>query len=85
MANHVTFIVIILFAKKYKINFYFRTYGENIVYTDWKKDNYIHAIKEVIGDLKENIGVEMDHMNMLTHKYLSSNILALLSSNSLGN
>lgn len=51
-----------------------RTYGENIVYTDWKKDNYIHAIKEVIGDLKENIGVEMDHMNMLTHKKLSAAI-----------
>ena len=43
-----------------------RTYGENIVYTDWKKDNYIHAIKEVVGDMKDNIGVEMDHMNMLT-------------------
>ena len=49
-------------------NILFRTYGENIVYTDWKKDNYIAAIKEVVGDMKDNIGVEMDHMNLLTHK-----------------
>ena len=45
-----------------------RTYGDNIIYTDWKKDNYIHAIKEIVGDMKDNIGVEMDHMNILTHK-----------------
>jgi len=51
-----------------------RTYGENIVYTDWKKDNYIAAIKEVVGDMKDNIGVEMDHMNLLTHKKLSAAI-----------
>jgi len=49
-----------------------RTYGDNIIYTDWKKDNYIHAIKEIIGDAKENVGVEMDHMNLLTHKKLSA-------------
>ena len=52
----------------------YRTYGENIVYTDWKKDNYIDAIKEVVGDMKDNIGVEMDHMNMLTHSKLSTAI-----------
>ena len=51
-----------------KTNLILRTYGDNIVYTDWKKDNYIHAIKEVVGDMKENIGVEMDHMSLLTHK-----------------
>jgi len=51
-----------------------RTYGDNIVYTDWKKDNYIDAIREVVGDMKDNLGVEMDHMNMLTHKKLSSAI-----------
>ena len=55
-------------SKISKTNWILRTYGDNIVYTDWKKDNYIHAIKEVVGDMKENIGVEMDHMSLLTHK-----------------
>ena len=45
-----------------------RTYGENIIYTDWKKDNFIHAVKEVLGEGTKNIGVEMDHMNVLTFK-----------------
>ena len=27
-----------------------RSYGENVVYTDWKKDNYIQAIKETLGN-----------------------------------
>ena len=45
-----------------------RTYGDNIIYTDWKKDNFIHAVKEVLGDGRKNIGVEMDKMNVLTHK-----------------
>ncbi len=26
------------------------SFGDNLVYTDWKKDNYIQAIKEVLGD-----------------------------------
>ena len=28
-----------------------RSYGENVVYTDWKKDNYFRAIKVVINDI----------------------------------
>ena len=28
-----------------------RSYGENVVYTDWKKDNYFRAIKVVIYDI----------------------------------
>lgn len=45
-----------------------RTYGDNIIYTDWKRDNYISAVAELLGPVR-NIGVEMDHMNVLTHKY----------------
>ena len=26
------------------------SYGDNLVYTDWKKDNYIQAIKETLGN-----------------------------------
>ena len=28
-----------------------RSYGENVVYTDWKKDNYFRAIKVVIHNI----------------------------------
>ena len=45
-----------------------RSHGDNIIYTDWSRDNFIHAIKHVLGDSVRNLGVEMDHMNLLTHK-----------------
>jgi len=45
--------------------------GENIVYTDWRKDNYFQAVKEAIGDLKSyseyptfKLGIEHDHMSI---------------------
>ena len=34
-----------------------RSYGENVVYTDWKKDNYIEAIKQTLG--KEAKGIKI--------------------------
>ena len=42
---------------------YRRTYGENLVYTDWRRDNYIKAVIELIGD-SQKIGTEFDHMNL---------------------
>ena len=43
---------------------YYRTYGNNIVYTDWKKDNFFTAIKETLGDGKGKIGIEFDHLSI---------------------
>ena len=40
-----------------------RTYGENLVYTDWERDNYIKAVKLLLGKSKK-IGIESDHMNL---------------------
>ena len=39
-----------------------RGFGDNIVYTDWKKDNYFKAVKN---EIKNNgrIGIEYDHIN----------------------
>ena len=37
---------------------YRRTYGENLVYTDWRRDNYTKAVIELIGDTKK-IGIEL--------------------------
>ncbi|XP_028408546.1 uncharacterized protein LOC114531099 [Dendronephthya gigantea] len=36
-----------------------RTFGDNIVYTDWHKDNFFHAVKQELGDAK-HVGLEFD-------------------------
>ena len=40
-----------------------RTVGENIVYTDWQRDNYFHAVQQVIPG-KSVVGIEFDHVNL---------------------
>jgi len=47
-------------------------YGDNLVYTDWKKDNYIRALKEAVGVSKGTVGVEFDHMNIQTKDKLQA-------------
>jgi len=40
-----------------------RSHGENLVYTDWRHDNYLRAIASIIGQGKR-VGVEFDHLNI---------------------
>lgn len=40
-----------------------RTVGENIVYTDWQRDNYFRAVQKLL-PASGVIGVEMDHINV---------------------
>ena len=40
-----------------------RTVGENLVYTDWQRDNYFRAAKRVLPQ-KGVLGVEFDHINL---------------------
>ena len=40
-----------------------RCYGENLIYTDWKRDNYFKAIISLVGKVKK-IGIEKDHLTM---------------------
>ncbi|MDO4682966.1 MAG: M24 family metallopeptidase [Lautropia sp.] len=40
-----------------------RSFGDNIVYTDWQRDNYFHAVKTLL-EGKKRIGVEMDHLSV---------------------
>jgi len=42
---------------------YRRTFGENLVYTDWRRDNYLRAVVELATDAK-TIGIEFDHINL---------------------
>ena len=47
-----------------------RSYGENLVYTDWRRDNYQHAVGEVLrqrGITPRRIGVEFDTLSLGAH------------------
>ena len=43
-----------------------RSNCENVVYTDWKKDNFLRAIVSIIGrdQPPKNIGIEEDHLTL---------------------
>ncbi|WP_067725830.1 M24 family metallopeptidase [Oceanobacillus damuensis] len=42
-----------------------RSFEDNIVYTDWNKDNYLYAVKKVLGGAPvKRLGVEDDHMTL---------------------
>jgi creatinase len=40
-----------------------RTFGDNVTYTDWSKENYFTALKGLIKGAKK-IGIEFDHVNL---------------------
>lgn len=38
-----------------------RSFGDNIVYTDWQRDNYFYAVQALLKG-KKRVGVELDHI-----------------------
>ena len=40
-----------------------RTFGDNVVYTDWHRDNYFVAVKRLIPD-GARLGIEFDHITV---------------------
>jgi creatinase len=46
-----------------------RCYGENLIYTDWERDNYFKAIISLVKKVKK-IGIEKDHLTMERHQNL---------------
>jgi creatinase len=40
-----------------------RTFGENVVFTDWRRDNYIRAVQSLV-PVGGRLGVEHDHINL---------------------
>ena len=40
-----------------------RTFGDNVVYTDWHRDNYFVAVKRLIPD-GSRVGIEFDHISL---------------------
>ncbi|MCA3749513.1 MAG: M24 family metallopeptidase [Rubrobacter sp.] len=44
-----------------------RSFDDNIVYTDWQRDNFYHAVKQVLkeaGFSRGRLGIEYDHVNL---------------------
>jgi creatinase len=48
-----------------------RTFGNNVTYTDWQKDNYFHAVRGLTQGVKR-LGIEFDHINLDTMALLRS-------------
>jgi len=46
-----------------------RCYAENLIYTDWERDNYLKAIISLLKNVKK-VGVENDHLTLERHKNL---------------
>ncbi|WP_420547433.1 M24 family metallopeptidase [Curvivirga sp.] len=40
-----------------------RTFGDNITYTDWRKDNFFYAVQGLVKGAKR-IGIEYDHVHL---------------------
>jgi creatinase len=48
---------------------YRRTYGENVVYTDWQRDNYFRAAAQLLAGVRR-LGIEFDHVTLQTRAKL---------------
>ena len=40
-----------------------RTFGDNLVYTDWQRDNYFHAVQGLV-PAGATVGLEFDHVSL---------------------
>lgn len=49
-----------------------RSYQDNVIFTDWKRDNFYKAVRSLVGGTKGKVGVEMDHINMQAYRKLDS-------------
>ena len=47
-----------------------RSAHENVIYTDWKRDNYWRAVREIVGGAGR-LGVEGDHLTLMQRDKLS--------------
>ncbi len=48
-----------------------RTFGENLVYTDWQTDNFFRAVRELI-PARSTVGVEYDDISLVTFEKLKT-------------
>ena len=50
---------------------YRRTYGDNVVYTDWQRDNYFRAAAQLLAGARR-VGVEFDHLTLQSRAKLEA-------------
>ena len=50
-----------------------RCYGENLIYTDWERDNYFKAIISLVKKVKK-IGIENDHLTVEHYQNLKDSL-----------
>ena len=48
-----------------------RTHGDNLVYSDWRRDNYYRAVRDLTGGVSR-LGVEFDHLSVDQFRALES-------------
>ena len=48
-----------------------RSHGDNVIYTDWQRDNYWRAVKGLVGGARR-IGIEADHLTLAQSGKLSA-------------
>jgi creatinase len=48
-----------------------RSYGENVIYTDWQRNNYWRAVQSIIPNAKK-VGIEGDHMTLASRATMDS-------------
>lgn len=47
-----------------------RSFGENVIYTDWARNNYWRAVKQLIGGARR-LGIEGDHLTLAAQSTLN--------------
>ena len=48
-----------------------RSYGDNLIYTDWKRDNYWRAVNHVLTQT-DHVGIEGDHLTLAARQKMAS-------------
>ena len=48
-----------------------RSFGEQVIYTDWQRDNYFHAVRTLLPSARR-VGVEQDHLSVENHTRLAA-------------
>jgi len=48
-----------------------RSYGDNLIYTDWKRDNYWRAVNHVLPDT-DVVGIEGDHLSLAARQKMET-------------
>ncbi len=47
-----------------------RCYGDNLIYTDWQRNNYWRAVKSIVAGSRR-VGIEGDHMTLAAHEMMA--------------